>query len=585
MKKQMWIGISIFIFLIGASSGLSLVFNSQKEPEKVKNLTELSGASFSASGEKSWASKMVSEKWEALLSPEEAFAILDKANKEGKLKIKEEVRFLDLFDQAYKEEEQKFLKYIASLPECKSPEINPNIQIHKLEDHFINCKKRPAEWRMVDGLGGIEPRYTAINGKLAGEYYDSRNPHLALCKYEDNHQNYPIFAEDSNWPSEFLRDAPAEKRAVELIEKGLISSVNLRNIQIGPVKLWGGKDFPAETPHAYAENGKHYYLIAGRTVGENWESVVVIDDQLYSLWKREYGKPDTWWIKTSERVLEGFSGESLIFHRMVDGKLKPGLDPNDYFDYWLKNPITDYTIESCEFPLAENQTFVSYLGENQRDKKLSVETQEKQTPRAENPLPCEKPNYYQNLKGEKRHFLYFDKKTNTYRGYIPELCAIISTAPHYLAFSRYGSGKAVQEKFPLLRKENKLYNPEFFNYEKFPILIFENKGRKQWLLDAVNKQAKKSHQDCRLISYENEHYLHWAKDQAQIYRYFAPAKRLGYETENFCINKATVLSDWRNGFDKEYYVLFDARYPWVFSYAFDQWGNKQLGNNLTVFFQ
>lgn len=411
----------------------------------------------------------------------------------------------------------------------------------------------------------MEPWLPIVNDKVA--YQDDslnfRNPHLISCKYEVKpEENYAAFAVVQPYPSEFLWHAPGEKRAVSLAQKGLISSVNMINFEVGSVEWYGGKHFPKKSPYAYAENGGHYYLIAARGIGMDQEKVYVIDDQVYRIGKRRYGDSHSEWIQESERVLQGFSGESLLFSRITEGNLKAGITEQNYFDLGMQQPITDYQIESCEFPLKANPNFVSMLSANKRDQSLTSTFLEQQTQSAKKSLPCEQAGYYQKLTGEQSYQMTFDEQTHTYRVYIPELCALVSTAPNYLAFSPYNNFKQNQHELNIIRRGNKLYNPYLFDSQKYPILIFENKERAMNLIDTINKEAQKSDPDCRLIKYENEYYLHWAKDQAQIYSYFSPAKRLGPETENFCINKFSIKTNYNpNIINTEYYLLFDVHYP------------------------
>lgn len=391
----------------------------------------------------------------------------------------------------------------------------------------------------------MEPWLPIVNDKVA--YQDDslnfRNPHLISCKYEVKpEENYAAFAVVQPYPSEFLWHAPGEKRAVSLAQKGLISSVNMINFEIGSVEWYGGTHFPKKSPYAYAENEGHYYLIAARGIGMDQEKVYVIDDQVYRIGKRKYGDSHSEWIQESEWVLQGFSGSSLLFSRITEGKLKAGITEQNYFDLGMQQPITDYQIESCEFPLKANPNFVSMLSANKRDQSLTSTFVEHQTQSVKKPLPCEQAGYYEKLTGEQSYQMTFDEQTHTYRVYIPELCALVSTAPNYLEFTHYPHWTP-KAQLLIIRRGNKLYNPSLYESEKYPILLFQNKGTQHSLLDAVNQASKKTDLDCRLIRYENEHYLHWAKHQAQIFRYFSPAKRLGFDTELFCITQPSLLSE------------------------------------------
>lgn len=89
-----------------------------------------------------------------------------------------------------------------------------------------------------------------------------------------------------------------------------------------------------------------------------------------------------------------------------------------------------YDLKTCELPLQKNPNFVSSLGENKINPELTHRYQQEQNTFETQPLRCEGSGYFDQLKTTNEiYYLHYDPQTATYRKYIPELCATISTSP------------------------------------------------------------------------------------------------------------------------------------------------------------
>ena len=495
----------------------------------------------------------------------------------------------------YEELKKREQEYIRSLPNCNYAKSNREDKPQKLDLLLVNCKKVKKEGHLVSGIGGMRDINAMVNGTYSvwGDEFFYRS---LLCKERNDY--YAIGEDGDYYPIEQEIDAqrmihkwgnPLKARIKnQLWGKKIIDKINLYNDEVGAIWMYGGAPFRKIAPMGYGENEWHYYLIGRKTYPVTRDdaisdAVYVIDGVTYDVGERSYLDDREETIKQSERVLEGLSGDAAIFKRMTNGRFKKGIwDP---FDYEIKHGnAMVYDLKTCELPLQKNPNFVSSLGENKINPELTHRYQQEQNTFETQPLRCEGSGYFDQLKNTNEiYYLHYDPQTATYRKYIPELCATISTSPLNL-WGIWNHLDEATDWIKLERKGNQIYNPKF--YDKKPVLIFENKDRNQNLDFVVQKDAKKADPNCQLIEYENIHYQIWSPLQAKPYAFIAPFFREGWRDKLYCLNKYEEEDSSteypRPRFD--YYVLADVKYPGMYVYAIDQAGNKYIENNLTLFF-
>lgn len=502
--------------------------------------------------------------------------------------------------QSFKQEiENKKKTYLKKLPHCKTTKLNTGVKIKHIDDVVQNCITVKAEGNFIDWLWWMARDYKIKSWKLTDPYhndlYNNEDYQKAYCiepnvfgDYEWIYYNIDLAKTDDIQFTYFL---PLLKRIESIENKGLISSVLVFNREVGPVWLFGWQKYFWDIPHFWyqeydSESWKHHYLIVGyRTFYDNeWnylrrKKVLVIDDKLYNLGNREYlpwiegetGATDV--IKKSEREFVKFKWDNVIVKRINNAKYKKWVTNKNIRDNLWK-PVSDYDLEICEVPLWTSSE--SFMNENNKIKDLGIKEENIYKNNKTKPISCEKENYYKQLVDNKKYTLVLNQKTERYEVEIPELCAKFTTNP----WEFWTMFDWIKEEIPIILSWNKLLQAEGMERE---IMEFKNKDPNIFLQDIVNQEAIIYDKKCRLISWYAESMKKNDKEQAEVYQYFAPAWMSGWDfnSDNIC------ELYWKS--DKQWYkygfVQYDEKYPWIYVYQIDRWGERNIEKNLNITFK